>query len=94
MPLEVRNFRAGQKNILAGSRGRLLLLDLEFHHLGRMLDDFGNVGPMTRANFTEDALVDPDDTTNKPVPLIPDTSVRNRWQIKSHTHPKDTNIVE
>jgi len=32
-----------------------------------MLDDFGDVGDMTRADFTEDTLIDEDDATRKPV---------------------------
>jgi hypothetical protein len=67
--LEVRYLRARQEDVLAGLCSRLLLLDLQLHHLGGMLDNLGNVGPVTRADFAEDTLVDPNDTPNQPIAL-------------------------
>lgn len=69
VPLEVGHLGAGEEDVLAGARRRLFLLDLELHDLGRMLDDFGDVRAVPRANLTEDALPDPDDTADKPVAL-------------------------
>ena len=69
MPLEVRNLGAREKDILTGPGGGLLLLDLEFHNVGRVLDNFRDICDVARANFTKNALADPDNTTNKPVPL-------------------------
>ena len=62
MPLKVGYLRAGQEDVLTGPGGRLLLLDLKFH-------DLGDVRPVTGSNFTKNTLIDPDDTTNKPVAL-------------------------
>ena len=70
MPLEVRNFGARQEYVLASPGGRLLLLDLQLHYSRWVLDNFRNIGPVARPDFTEDALVYPDDATNKPVTLI------------------------
>jgi hypothetical protein len=70
MPLEIRNFRARQKNVLASPCSGLLLLDLQLHHLGWMLDDFGDVCPVTRTDFAENTLVDPNNTTEKPIALL------------------------
>jgi len=39
MPLEVRDLGARKEDVLTGSDGGLFLLDLEFHDLGRVLDD-------------------------------------------------------
>lgn len=39
MPLEVRDLRAGKEDVLTSSDGGLLLLDLQFHDLGWVLDD-------------------------------------------------------
>ena len=69
VPVEVRDLRAAQENVLASASGRLLLLDLDFHDFRRMLNDLRNVCPVTRADFTKDTLVDPDDTADKPVAL-------------------------
>lgn len=69
VPLEVRDFGAGQENVLAGLSDGLLLLDLDFHNTRGMLDDLVDMGAVTGANFTEDALEDPDHTTDEPVPL-------------------------
>lgn len=70
MPLEVGNLRAGQKYILPRPCTRLFLPDLEFHDVGGVLDDFGDVGNVARSDLTEDALVDPDETADKPVALV------------------------
>ena len=69
VPLEVRDLRAAQENVLASASGRLLLLDLDFHDFRRMLNDLRNVCPVTRADFTKNTLVDPDNSTDEPVAL-------------------------
>jgi hypothetical protein len=69
MPLEIRDLRAGDEDVLSSSSSRLLLLDLYFHDIGRVLDDLGDVGAVSRADFTKNSLVHPDDTTDKPVSL-------------------------
>lgn len=71
MPLEVGNFGAADENILTSPGFGLLFLDLKLHHVRRVLDNLGNEGIVTRANFTQDTLVDPDNTTDEPVPLWP-----------------------
>ena len=70
MPLEVRNLRAAEEDVLASLSRRLLLLDLDLHDVRRVLNDLGDVSAVARAHFTEDTLVDPDDTTDKPVALL------------------------
>ena len=69
MPLEVRDFGAAQEDVLASLGGGLLLLDLELHDHRWVLNDFGNVGTVARADLTKDTLVDPDNTADKPVAL-------------------------
>lgn len=69
MPLEVGDLRAAQEDVLAGLGGRLLLLDLDLHDVRGVLDDLGDVGTVAGAYFTEDTLVNPDNTANKPVAL-------------------------
>lgn len=69
MPLKVRDFGAREEDILTSSGGRFLFLDLEFHDVGRVLNDFRNISDMSRANFPENALPDPDHTTNEPIAL-------------------------
>ena len=69
MPLEIRDFRAREEDILASARSRPLLFDLQLHDVRRVLDNLVNVGPVPRANFAEDALKDPDNATNEPVTL-------------------------
>lgn len=68
MPLEVRHFRAAQENVLAGTGGNLFLLDLNLHNFGRVLDNLGDECLMARADFTEDAFVDPENSSCEPVP--------------------------
>ena len=70
MPLEVGDLRAAQEDVLAGTGGRLLLLNLDLHDVRRVLNDLGDVSAVAGAHFTEDTLVDPDDTTNEPVALL------------------------
>lgn len=70
VPLEVRDFRATQEDVLSSTCGGLLLLDLDFHDLGRVLNDLRDISPVTRADFTKDTLVDPDNSTNEPVTLL------------------------
>lgn len=69
MPLVVRDFGAVDEDVLPSAGGCLLFLDLDLHDVGRVLYNFGNVGDVARAHFTEDTLVDPDNPTNKPVTL-------------------------
>jgi hypothetical protein len=69
VPLVVRDFGAVDEDVLPSAGGRLLFLDLDLHDVGRVLYNFGNVGNVARAHFTEDTLVDPDNATNKPVTL-------------------------
>jgi hypothetical protein len=69
MPLEVRNFGAGEEDVLPGPGGGLLLFNLELHDVGRVLDDFGNIRPMAGTDFPQNTLPDPDKTSDKPVPL-------------------------
>jgi hypothetical protein len=38
VPLEVGDFRAADKDVLARASRRLLFLDLDLHHVGRVLD--------------------------------------------------------
>ena len=76
VPLEVRYFGAVEEDVLAGTGLGLLLLDLDFHDLARVLDNLGDEGAVAGADLTKDTLVDPDDTTNKPVALH--QSVRRR----------------
>lgn len=69
MPLEVRDFRAGQEDVLTSAGLRLLLLDLKLHDFRRVLNDLRDVSAVTRADLTQNALGDPDDTTDEPVAL-------------------------
>ena len=69
MPLEVRDLRAREEDVLTGSDGGLLLLDLEFHDLGRVLDDLRNVSPVAGSDFTENPFGDPNQTADEPVAL-------------------------
>ena len=69
MPLEVGDLGAAQEDVLASLSGRLLLLDLDLHDLRRVLDDLGDVGAVARADFAQNTLGDPDDTTDEPVAL-------------------------
>lgn len=75
VPLEVGNFGAADEDVLACTRGSLLLLDLEFHHVGRVLDDLVNVRAVPRTDFAEDALENPNDATDQPVALVMETVV-------------------
>ena len=70
VPLEVGDLGAAKEDVLAGASSRFLLLDLELHDVGRVLDNLGDVGAVARANLTKNTLVDPDDTTNEPVALF------------------------
>lgn len=69
MPLEVGHLRAAKEDILSSLGLGPLLVNLNLHDIGRVLDDLGNIGPMTRPHFTQNTLRYPDDTTNKPVAL-------------------------
>ena len=76
MPLEVRDLRAAQEDVLASLSRRLLLLDLDLHDVRRVLDDLGDVGTVARADLAQDTLRDPDDTADEPVALPPPPSVK------------------
>ena len=69
VPLEVGDLRARKEDVLTSSDGGLFLLDLEFHDLGRVLDDLGNVSPVAGSDFTEDPFGDPDQAADKPIAL-------------------------
>ena len=70
MPLEVGDLGAAEEDVLAGPGSRLFLLDLDLHDVRRVLDHLGDVGAVAGAHFTEDTLVDPDNTTDEPVALL------------------------
>jgi hypothetical protein len=70
MPLEVGDLGARQEDVLAGTGGGLLLLDLDFHNVRRVLDDLVDERNMTRPDFTKDTLRDPDNTADEPVALL------------------------
>lgn len=67
VPLEVRDFGAGDEDVLASASFCLLLFDLELHHIRGVLDNFRNEGIVTRANLTQYALEDPYNTTDEPI---------------------------
>ena len=94
MPLEVRDLGAAQEDVLAGTSGRLLLLDLNLHDVRGVLDDLGDVGAVTGADLTKDTLVDPDNTTNKPVALFGCQIHHAAVLTLIITHPENTNGVE
>jgi hypothetical protein len=39
MPLEIGNLRTAKEDVLTCPDGGVVFLDLELHHLGRVLDD-------------------------------------------------------
>lgn len=69
MPLEIGNLGAADKDILSSPSCCPFLLDLDLHHVRRMLDHLGDVRSVTRTNFTKDALPDPNDAADEPVAL-------------------------
>ena len=69
MPLEEGDLGAGDEDVLTRASGRLLFLDLNLYHIGRVLDHLRDVRAMARTDFAEDALIDPDEATDKPVTL-------------------------
>ena len=69
MPLEKGDLGARKEDVLTGSDGGFFLLDLEFHDLGRVLDDLGDVSPVARPDFAEYPFGDPDHTADKPIAL-------------------------
>ena len=93
VPLEVGDLRAAQEDVLAGLGGRLLLLDLELHNIRRVLDNLGDVGTVAGADLTKDTLVDPDNTTDKPVTLLEHVNVMNRSTLNTSLHTQKTPIV-
>ena len=70
MPLEVGDLGAAKEDVLAGASSRFLLLDLELHDVGRVLDNLGDVGAVARADLTKDTLEREDETADKPVALL------------------------
>ena len=72
MPLEIGNLGTRDEDILTSSGFRFFLFYLKLHDIRRMLDDFRDISIVARSNFTQDTLRNPDDTTNKPVPLSGD----------------------
>jgi hypothetical protein len=69
VPLEIGNLGTADEDVLSSLSCCFLFLDLNLHHVRWVLDHLGDVGPVTRTNFTKDALPDPDDTTDEPVAL-------------------------
>ena len=84
MPLEVRDLRAAQEDVLARLGRGLLLLELVLHDLGRVLDDLGDVSAVAGADLTQDTLVDPDDTANEPVALMKAQGKSSRLCMAGH----------
>ena len=70
VPLEVGHFGTADEDILACTSRRLLLLDLNLHDIGRVLNDLVDDGEVPGADLTEDTLEDPDNAANKPVTLF------------------------
>ena len=93
VPLEVGNLGAAEEDVLTGTSSRLFLLDLQLHDIGRVLNDLVDVSPVTRANLTENTLVDPDNTTDKPVTLLEHVNVMNRSTLNTSLHTQKTPIV-
>lgn len=69
VPLPVGDLGALEEDVLACTGCGFLFLDLDLHHLGGVLDDLGDVGTVTRADFAEDTFVDPDHAAYQPVAL-------------------------
>jgi len=67
VPLEVADIGTVDEDVLSGTGGGLVLLDLDFDDLGRVLDDLADESTVPGADFAEDTLVDEDETTNEPV---------------------------
>jgi hypothetical protein len=75
-----RNFRAVDEDVLPCPHIGLFFLDLQFHDVGRMLDDLGDIRDVPRAHLAQDALRNPDDAANEPVAL--DGVSTRRWLCK------------
>lgn len=69
MPLEVRNIGAIEEDIVSSLNLGVVFLNLQLQNVGRVLDNFGDIGPVTRADFAKDTLPDPNDPSNNPVAL-------------------------
>jgi hypothetical protein len=69
VPLEIGNLGARDEDVLSSLSRRLILLDLNLEHFRGVLDDFGDVCPVTRTNLAKNTLPDPDDATHEPVAL-------------------------
>lgn len=91
VPLEVRNLGARKEDILASSGCSLLLLDLNLHDVGRVLDNLGDVCIMARANFAEDTFRNPNNTSNEPIALYTYQKHLSYRRWKKHT--QNTPIV-
>lgn len=59
-----------------------------------MLNDLGDVGDVARANFTEDTLIDPNHSANKPVPLIGALATDQKYTFRIYSHPENADCVE
>jgi hypothetical protein len=94
VPLEVRDLRHVDEDVLASPRRRLLLLDLDLDDVGRVLDDFGDVGAVAGANLAQNTFTDPDDTADNPVALCLDVRSPKHIYMVSNTYPEDTDRVE
>lgn len=52
MPLEVGDVGATEEDVVSCTDLDVVLLDLQFHDLGWMLDNLGDIGTVAGANFT------------------------------------------
>jgi hypothetical protein len=91
VPLEVRNLGARKEDVLTSPGCSLLLLDLNLHNVGRVLDNLRDVCIMTRANFAEDTLRNPNNTANKPIALY--TYQQHLSYRRWEKHTQNTPIV-
>jgi hypothetical protein len=62
VPLEVRDLRAGQEDILSSPHGGFFLLDLQLHNVGRVLDHLGDKRNVPRPDLPQDAFTNPNDS--------------------------------
>ena len=93
VPLKVRDLGHVDEDVLARACRRFFLLDLNLDNIGRVLNDLVDVSPVTGANLTENTLVDPDNTTDKPVTLLEHVNVMNRSTLNTSLHTQKTPIV-
>ena len=69
VPLEVRDFGAAEENVLTRLGDGPLFLDLELEDIGWVLNDLGDVGPVTGADLSENTFDYPNKTANEPIAL-------------------------